>query len=136
MRLIHFLQKRQVYKEVNVRIGGNVLKAELSDTFVKRMIGLMYRDGLEKDHCMLFDFHGKGKYGIWMHNMRFPIDVLWVGSDMSIVDTLSSAKRCGNILRCRTYKPSSPARYVIELPSGYIAERGIAAGMKISIDSE
>ena len=41
MGLMHFLQKRQVYKEVNVRIGGNVLKAELSDTFVKRMIGLL-----------------------------------------------------------------------------------------------
>ncbi|MGC8538046.1 MAG: DUF192 domain-containing protein [Candidatus Micrarchaeia archaeon] len=134
MGLMHFLQRRQVYREVVVRIGSYALKAELSDTFVKRMIGLMYRDGLEKDHCMLFDFHREEKYGIWMHNMRFPIDVLWVGSNMQIVDMLAFAKRCGNIVRCKTYKPSEPARYVIELPSGYITEKGIAAGMRISIE--
>ncbi|MEM0150032.1 MAG: DUF192 domain-containing protein [Candidatus Micrarchaeaceae archaeon] len=130
---MHFLQKRQVYKRVRIRIGNDELVAELSDTFVKRMIGLMYRDGLEKGLCMLFDFHSKGRYGIWMHNMRFPIDVLWIGEDMQIVDTLAFAKRCGSLLRCRTYRPSSPARYVIELPAGYIDEKGVAAGMSISI---
>ena len=133
---MHFLQKRQVYKRVVVRVGSDELVADLSDTFVKRMLGLMYRDGLEKGSCMLFDFHSMGRYGIWMRNMRFPIDVLWVGEDMHIVDTLALAKRCGSIFRCRTYMPSAPARYVIELPAGYIDDKGVATGIAVSIGKQ
>ncbi len=133
MGLLHFLQKRQVYERVEVHIGDDKLVAELSDTFIKRMIGLMYRDSLEKDHCMLFDFFREGRYGIWMHDMRFPIDVLWVDSRMNVVDTLAYAKRCGSVFKCKTYRPSAPARYVIELPSGYVDGKDVTAGMRISV---
>ncbi|EQD42149.1 protein containing DUF192 [mine drainage metagenome] len=131
--LLHFLQKRQRYREARVGIGKYELTVEVSDTFIKRMIGLMYRDSLAKDHGMLFDFFSAGRYGIWMHNMRFPIDVLWVGSDMRVVDTLSSAQVCRSIFRCKTYRPGMPARYVIELPSGYIYEKKIAVGTIVTI---
>lgn len=134
MGLLHFLQKRQVYRKVKVHIGNNDLAADLSDTFIKRMIGLMYRDSLRRGCCMLFDFNREDRYGIWMHGMRFPIDILWIGSNMEIVDAFASAKPCGSIFRCRTYRPGGPARYVIELPSGYIIENNIARGMKIAIE--
>jgi hypothetical protein len=131
--LLHFLQKRQRYREASIGIGKYELTVEISDTFIKRMIGLMYRDSLDKDHGMLFDFFSVGRYGIWMHNMRFPIDVLWVGNDMHVVAIQPSIQVCRSIFRCKTYRPGMPARYVIELPSGYIDEKDIAVGAIVTI---
>lgn len=110
---------------------GNRLSALLADTLLKRMIGLMYRDGLEKDQCMLFRFGSPGIHGIWMRNMRFPIDIVWADSKKRIVHVVENAQPCTGI-NCRTYYPTAPSMYVVEVAAGVARSIGMVDGVRLS----
>jgi uncharacterized membrane protein (UPF0127 family) len=97
------------------------------------MIGLMYRDEIGKGSGMLFIFGSPGNHGIWMKNMRFPIDIAWLDSRKIVVSVVHSAMPCRSI-NCPVYKPGSTAKYVIELSSGVLAKHGIKIGDRLSFD--
>ncbi len=90
----------------------------MADTTFKRIIGLMYRDKMEQEECMLFVFGTESKYGIWMHNMLFNIDIVWVDRHMRIVDLKKNLVPCKYILGCKTYKPKHKSKFVVEFNSG------------------
>jgi uncharacterized membrane protein (UPF0127 family) len=64
---------------------------------------------------------------IHMLFMLFPIDVIWVDSGNSVVDLQRNIRAFNPLKKCtwRTYKPGKPAKYVIELGSGNIADTEI-----------
>jgi len=67
--------------------------AFVADGLVKRMIGLMFRTGLEENECMLFAFGIESFYGIWMRNMKFSIDAAWLDKNLKIVDIKAARMR-------------------------------------------
>ncbi len=119
------------YKTASVSINGIWLNAIVADTWPKRMIGLMYRDSMADDTCMLFVFSKEGKYGIWMHGMKFPIDTLWIGKDFTIVDIKEDMRPC---IKCKIYMPENDAKYVIETNAGFARKNGIKKGLPIAIN--
>jgi hypothetical protein len=64
-----------------VLIGGNAINIEIVETGEDRSRGLSGREGLEPDSGMLFVFESPGRHGIWMRDMNFPIDILWIGRE-------------------------------------------------------
>ena len=131
MGLLSLIQGRQRYKMTRISIGKVRLRALIADTVLKRMIGLMYRDSLPKNLCMLFVFNSDGRPGIWMRNMHFPIDILWLDSRKRIVDIFEDARPCHG-LACETMYPSGEARYVIEANSGFARRKKLRIGAKAS----
>jgi uncharacterized membrane protein (UPF0127 family) len=115
------------YRRATLSISGRKYSAMLADTPLKRAIGLMFRKSIGSNECMLFIFSKESRYGIWMHNMLFPIDIIWLGSDMRVVDMKKDAKQC-RLLDCNTYVPERPARYVLEFNAGTIVKAGIRKG--------
>ena len=91
---------------------------------MKRLIGLMYRDTLKDGSGMLFIFNSEGRYGIWMKNMHFPIDIAWADANKKIVHMMSSAQPCKSF-NCPVYKPKLGAKYVLELKAGFFKANGI-----------
>jgi len=98
------------------------------------MIGLMYRTSINQNQCMLFIFESEGKHAIWMQNMQFAIDVLWLDSKFKIVDIKENFMPCKSLWTCKEYVPKEDAKYVIELTQGTVKREKITAGSKIKVN--
>ncbi len=123
--MLRYVQKRLVYEHAEVWIGKKRLDAMVADSSMKRMIGLMYRKSIARDGGMLFVFDEIGRHGIWMRNMLFPIDVIWLDDKKRIVDFVQRIRPCGTLFGCRTYYPVNGAKYILELRSGFIKENRV-----------
>jgi len=114
-----------------VTISGKTYKAIIADTGTKRAIGLMFRERLPKDSCMLFLFGSPGYHALWMHNMKFPIDVLWLGKGGKVIDLKEGLKPCGSMFNCPQYSPKREASYVVEFNAGEIRKLGLKPGSAV-----
>ncbi len=122
--MLNFIRKRLRYSSTKVYIGDVELDAIIADSFIKRVIGLMYRDSIKENECMLFTFPHESMLGIWMKGMKFPIDILWLDSSKEIVTIKENIQPC-NKLPCHTYYPERKSMYVIELHSGFVKKNSI-----------
>jgi uncharacterized membrane protein (UPF0127 family) len=130
--MLRLLKRLQNYDRTTVKIGNAVLRAIVADTYIKRTIGLMYKEGLQAGECMLMVFWRKGRHGIWMKNMLFPIDIVWLDEKQKVVDMMPRAAPCTN--DCDVYKPECDALYALELRSGSVKRLNIKKGEKIKIE--
>ena len=111
-----------------VTIGGTTISVEIANTPLVQEQGLGGRSSLPSGSGMLFVFDHDDRWGIWMKNMQFPIDIVWVDKN-EVITTIKqnvTPETYPNV-----FYPTSPSRYVIELPGGYTKKEGIAEGTKI-----
>lgn len=107
-------------------------RAETAQTPEQRGRGLMYRDSLGEKDGMLFIFDSPRPHGIWMKNMRMPLDILWLDSEKKIVDLKQNVPFCTNE-PCTVYEPLHPAAYVLELKAGAVSRTGLKSGSKMTL---
>ncbi|HLC59338.1 MAG TPA: DUF192 domain-containing protein [archaeon] len=122
-----FLKKDQL---VDVKIGNASFKAEIADNFLERAKGLMFRKDLPKENGMIFVFPSENYYGFWMMNTSIPLDIIWIGSNKTIVHIEKNAQPC--LFNCTTYKPDEKAMYVLEINGNLTKKYGIKIGDKVS----
>ncbi len=132
--VLGFIASRIRYENVTVKIDKRSFKLMKADTFIKRAIGLMYRKSIPKDGGMLFILKRASRQGIWMKNMKFPIDIIWVDGDMSVCDITHSAELCHRI-NCKIYRPRRSAKFVLELKSGSCKRFKIKTASKVEIET-
>jgi uncharacterized protein len=95
-------------------------RCEVADTTLKRMRGLLGRDGLEPGTGMLLP-HEPSVHTAFM---RFPIDVVFLdraNAVVKVVDELRPWRMAG----------ARGARSVLELPAGAARAAGLAPGMTL-----
>ena len=97
--------------------SGTVLQAEVMVKDEDRAMGLMFRPALPRDRGMLFVFERQDFHGIWMKNCRFPIDILWLDDQRSVVHVAEAVPPC-KADPCPVYNPLRKAAYVVELNAG------------------
>lgn len=95
--------------------------------------GLMGRTTLDKYEGMLFVFEEGGMHGFWMKNMKISIDIIFISADGRIVDIKENLRPCISETRCPVYAPEKPAKYVLEVRSGFAEENGIEVGNHVEI---
>jgi uncharacterized membrane protein (UPF0127 family) len=110
--------------------SGTRIEAEVADTDSKRALGLMFRESLSPDRGMLFIFPRPAVHPFWMKNCRFPIDILWLGADKTIVRIIERVPPCPDD-PCPVYDPRVEALYAIEVAAGFAQREGLKTGMKI-----
>jgi uncharacterized membrane protein (UPF0127 family) len=111
-----------------VRIGTATIRAELATTKAEQVQGLSGRTSLPENTGMLFVFDRPSYWSIWMKDMNFPIDVLWITDDFKVSDIVE------NMLPTsypKTYMPHVPVRYVLEVPIWTVKTYGIAVGQAV-----
>ena len=113
-----------------VRIGSTTVEVEVADTKEKREKGLSGRDSLEGGHGMLFVFNTEGIYPFWMKNMKFPLDIIWIDSSYRVVGVTSDVRPESYP---ETFSPNKPAKYVLEVKSGFARENNIKVGSLVSL---
>lgn len=108
-------------------LDGNTILVAIADTYKERERGLGGRTSLAPNSGMLFIFPKEGKYAFWMKGMHFSIDIVWLANDGSIIDI---KENISPDTFPASFAPPSPARYVLELPAGYVKAHGIQIGDK------
>src|ERR1035437_6315215 len=99
-----------------VNIAGQNIKVDLALTQATQAQGLSGRQSLSENEGMLFVFDKPGKYPFWMKDMNFPIDMIWIGENLQVVYIEKDARPESYP---ESYGPSSDAKYVLEVVSGF-----------------
>lgn len=102
---------------------------EFAKTPTQQELGLSRRPCLPENAAVLFMFAEDDKFGIWMKEMKFPIDVVWLDKDKKIVTVEKHMKPESYP---KVYYPSTDARYVIELNAGVAEKLGAAPGTTLN----
>jgi len=111
-----------------ITTGGVSVAVEVADTEALRERGLSGRSDLQSGKGMLFVFDTDGLWNIWMKDMQFPIDIVWADVDGKVITIASNV---APDTYPKSFFPSAPARYVVELPAGFAAANGIVEGGQI-----
>jgi uncharacterized membrane protein (UPF0127 family) len=115
------------YETRNITIDNIPLTVEIADDGEKIATGLMFREGLRDDQGMLFIFEEERNYQFWMMNMKFNLDMIWLDANGKVVYIVENAKPCIDAAHTSlcTYNPNTPAKYVLEVNSGFVKKHGI-----------
>ena len=77
---------------------------------------------------MLFIFPTPAPRAFWMKDMRFALDIIWIGSDLRVVDITENALPESYPA---TFSPRAPAQFVLEVPAGLVPRYRIRPGMEV-----
>jgi len=122
-----------------VKIDGIVLEVQIADTDPRRARGLMFQEQLPLDEGMLFVWDAADKRSIWMLNMQFPLDIIWIDDANKVVFIEKNVPICKTALEtvtCPSYKGGSKdAKYVLEVTAGFVEEFKITTESTLEIIS-
>ncbi len=121
------------YRQVNVTVNGVGLVADIAETGEQRSKGLAIKDSLNETEGMLFVFSEPRQYVFWMKDMKFPIDIIWLDSNKTVVHVEHSLDPCSPV-SCQTYGPGADSFYVLETVAGFADKYGVTEGTKVKFD--
>ncbi len=91
-------------------------------------LGLSNTKYLKQDEVMIFIFEKPDYYGFWMKDMFYPIDIVFLDSDMKVISYIDSVEPTSYP---ETFYPEKPAKYVIEMNSGERKISGLDKNTKV-----
>ena len=109
-------------------IGSIQIDIEVADNDYERQTGLMYRNSMEEKQGMLFIMDQERQQAFYMKNTRFPLDIIYVGSDQKVVSIQKNAQP----LNTSSLPSGAPAKYVLELNGGLTDKWNIKPGDSVS----
>lgn len=117
-----------------VIVAGRVrLSAEVARTERERELGLSNRGSLGNGEGMLFLFGGVAPASIWMKDMRFPLDILWIrGGRIVMIEERAQPLRSDRRPEIFTAEADS----VLEVPAGFAAANGISVGDAVTLGGD
>ena len=112
--------------------SGVPIRVEIADTPAARSKGLSGRTTLAADGLLL-RWPEAGRRPIWMADMRFPLDVVWLGVDGQVLAVREAVSPCA-AEPCPLFDPpeASAATAVLELHSGRAQEHGLVSGSVVA----
>jgi hypothetical protein len=122
-----------------ILVKGRPFLAEVAVTEAEKVRGLMYRQFLAKDRCMILLFDEEGAHPVRMKNCMVPLDVAWVGVDGAVVELAENIPPVPP--RAKASEAEIPShggmvlsRHVVELPAGTIRRLGLKKGDRLGWD--
>lgn len=117
------------YKTSAIVIDEQPVAVLVADTPALQALGLGNRTGLPADTGMLFVFQSDSEEAFWMKDMHFSIDMIWISASGRIV---YMAQNVSPDTYPENFVPTSPARYVLEVPANYAAQHGWKTGDSVA----
>lgn len=109
-----------------VTLGVMTYRMKVASDDTARQKGLSGVAELREDEGLLMAFPTDATWGIWMKDMRLPLDILWLDSQKKVVHIVKNA--APELSTSQTFRPTKPARYVIELPAGAVDKNKFKVG--------
>lgn len=123
--LINNRADHQLEKIKSIKIAGQEVEVDLALTASEHERGLSGRMELKENEGLLFVFDRPGRHSFWMKDMNFPIDIIWLAPDMKVIYIKKDARP---ELYPETYEPTSDAKYVLEVVSGFSEKNSLKEG--------
>jgi uncharacterized protein len=70
-----------------------------------------------------------------MKNTLIPLDIIWLDTEMKIVDITYNAQPCEKTERCKTYMPAQPVKHVLEVNAGFSEKNNLKIGDQLNFQS-
>ena len=96
--------------------------------------GLSGRQSLGQRRGMLFVFPTTGKQSMWMPNMHFSLDIVWIDENREIVKIEENVNPCSDMNKCISYSSYYRVKWAIELNAGDASRIGIEVGKKLEFN--
>lgn len=109
-------------------IGSTPVEASVADTLSSRIKGLSGTPFLPDNVVKLFAFGAAGNHSIWMKDMNYSIDILWVSEAGEIVHIEENASPESYP---ESFSSPVPAWYVIETNAGFVERHEITLGDQV-----
>ena len=110
-------------------IGDVSLQVAYAKTEAEREQGLSDTPSLGAEQGMLFFYDPPVIPLFWMKDMRYDLDMIWI-QDGKVADISPDAKVSDFP---KTYSPTVPISYVLEVNAGFAAVHGIAIGTPVTV---
>lgn len=128
-----WLSPDDYYRKVCLKLNnGNEIRLLLVNNDIARVKGLGGMKDLPDNVGMLFEFDRPGKYGFWMKDMKFPIDIIWTDANYKVIhiEPNISPESFPKI-----FYPSKPSSFVVETNANFSRLNGIKEGNVLNISS-
>jgi uncharacterized membrane protein (UPF0127 family) len=112
-------------------LAGHKVTVDIADTFEARRQGLSGRKSLPADTGLILAWDQPEVVSIWMPDMNFPIDVIFVAGN-KVTGVYANEPPCAPQGPCPDFGPNSPVDFVIEVPAGSAAAWGVTLGTPAS----
>ena len=113
-----------------IKINDKTIKVEVASTQKKRMLGLMFRDKLDKDHGMLFIYPEKQTLSFWMKNTKIPLSIAFIKSNGEITQIESMSP-----YTLTSHVSKDEVNYALEMEEGWFRTNGFEVGSKVNFSS-
>lgn len=113
-----------------IKIGSEYYELERVNTLEKLQLGLSGRNSLEDNSGMIFVFPDERDQCIWMKDMKFALDIIWLNPEKNIIAIEQNVSP-------ETYPNQychGPAKYVIELNAGDVESAKIEVGQSVNLN--
>lgn len=111
-------------------LGPAKVRASIAMTWPERIAGLSFTPYLPDDVVKLFVFDTPGSHAIWMKDMLYPIDIIWLDADGKVVHIKENATPESFP---ESFSSPVPAVYVIETVAGFVSLHNITNGMTVNL---
>lgn len=111
-------------------IGETAFTLEILKTHAEQKKGLSGRTSIPSNHAVLFVFEESAYHGIWMPDMHFAIDIVWLNEHREVVDI---ARNVSPESYPTVFQPRQPARYVLEFNAGFTTTHAIKIGDQFTL---
>lgn len=134
--IIFFANNNQTESRYNetITIGDTAYYADIARTVAELEHGLSNSQQIAADQAMLFIFPTMSKWGIWMKDMNYSIDILWLDDAKKVQHIVTDAQPVS--YPEISFYPPTEVRYVIELKSGTVKDKRITIGTQAAFDAE
>jgi len=112
---------------IKLEIGEHVLDTRVARTPEQRALGLMHRTSLDPNEGMLFVCDECTVQKFWMKDTPVALSIAFLAEDGTIVHMDDLQPHSLESCVCE-----HPVRYILEVPQGWFAERGIAPGERVT----
>jgi uncharacterized membrane protein (UPF0127 family) len=128
----YFVFAPQLRPHVTLHLGDGVFLTQVAKTPKAREKGLSDTRGLRENEGILFVFDHNDKWPIWMKDMNYSIDIVWLDENKNVVYIVKNAPP--ESYPYESFTPKQDARYVVEIPAGTVGKKAISIGTQAEFD--
>ncbi len=97
--------------------------------------GLSGRPSLKEGAGMLFIFPNISRQSMWMIEMKFPLDIVWLDENLTVVHITYNTPPCANEQNCPSYSSVRRVKYAIEMTAGSAEAYGFKKDLQLLVTS-
>lgn len=116
------------FDEGKVYVNNKEISVNIANTDELRLLGLSFTEEINENQGMIFIFDVASRYGFWMKDMNYPIDIIWIDKNYKIV---SLTENFSPDTFPKLVYPDYPVKYVLEVKAGFIENNNLKIGDNI-----